>query len=232
MTGYEILKKPIFVALDLDDDKKVLEIVRQTHHAVGGFKIGPRLIFKYGLEVIGKIASFAPVFLDFKFYDIPSTMESSIRAAFDAGVSFVTVHATAGEVALSGLAKLEKELSQKRPFHILAVTILTSFSQENLPPNFNKDPISSQVFSLVQMSFQSGIKSFVCSPHEVKALCEKFPQCYFVTPGIRSGLEKIDDQKRTATAKEALVWGAAAIVIGRPVLQAHDPKSFVEKLLI
>jgi orotidine-5'-phosphate decarboxylase len=231
MSGFEILKKPIFVALDIDDKAKALKIVEETHDIVGGFKVGPRLIFKYGTEIISEIAKRAPVFLDFKFYDIPSTMDSSIRAAFDAGVTFATIHTTSGAEALSLLAKTEEELSKKRPFHILAVTILTSFSEENLPVNFKKELIQSQVSSLVKMSVENGIESFVCSPHELKFLKEKFPKCNYVTPGIRTGTEKFDDQKRTATAQEALKWGASALVVGRPVLQAKDPRKFVEETL-
>jgi orotidine-5'-phosphate decarboxylase len=157
-------------------------------------------------------------------------MDSAIRSAFDSGAAFVTVHATSGPEALKLLAKTEKELSQKRPFHILAVTLLTSFSTETLPVNYKNESIENQILSLVKMSVECGIKSFVCSPHELKALKQKFPDCHFVTPGIRIGNEKADDQKRTATPKEALASGASALVIGRPILQASDPKQFLKEL--
>jgi orotidine-5'-phosphate decarboxylase len=230
VSAYEILKSPLFVALDVDDPSKAMKIVEETHKVVGGFKIGPRLVFRAGTSVISEIAKYAPVFLDFKFYDIPSTMDSAVRAAFEAGVSFATVHTTSGPEALKLLAKTEKELSAKRPFYILAVTILTSFSEENLPVNYKKELIQTQVSSLVEMSADSGIQNFVCSPHELRFLKEKFPQCRYVTPGIRTGTEKFDDQKRTATPQEALKWGASALVIGRPILQAKDPRTFVEGL--
>jgi orotidine-5'-phosphate decarboxylase len=228
--SFEILKKPIFVALDVDDEKTALDLVSKTHEYVGGFKIGPRLIFNCGTQIIRKIEEYAPVFLDFKFLDIPSTMDSAIKSAFEAGATFVTVHATSGPEALKLLAKTEKELSKIRPFHILAVTLLTSFSSETLPANYKKDSIENQIMSLVEMSVECGIKSFVCSTHELKSLKKKFPDCQFVTPGIRTGTEKADDQKRTATPKEALQNGASALVIGRPILQASNPKEFLKQL--
>lgn len=225
------MKNPIFVALDVDDKKQVLDLVEKTKDLVGGFKIGPRLVFRHGVEIISQIAKSAPVFLDFKFLDIPSTMDAAVRAAFEAGSSFVTIHATSGPEALKLLAKTEEELSQKRPFHIFAVTLLTSFSQETLPANYVDKTIEDQILSLVQQSVECGIKSFVCSPHELKLLKNKFPACHFVTPGIRTGNEKSDDQKRTATPSEAVASGAAAIVIGRPVLQAADSVQFLKSIL-
>lgn len=228
---FEGMKNPIFVALDLDDKEKTLDIVSKTKDHVGGFKIGPRLVFRFGTEIISQIAKSAPVFLDFKFLDIPSTMDSAVRAAFEAGSTFVTVHSTSGPEALKLLAKTEKELSQKRPFHIFAVTLLTSFSQETLPVNYNGESIEEQILALVEQSVECGIKSFVCSPHELKVLKKKFPQSHFVTPGIRSGSDKADDQKRTATPAEALNHGASAIVIGRPILQSSDPKQFLLDIL-
>lgn len=231
MKKVETMKNPIFVALDLDDKEKALDIVSKTKELVGGFKIGPRLVFRFGTEIISQIAKSAPVFLDFKFLDIPSTMDSAVRSAFEAGSTFVTIHATSGPEALKLLAKTEKELSLKRPFHIFAVTLLTSFSKETLPANYNNDSIEEQIVALVEQSVDCGINSFVCSPHELKILKKKFPQCYFITPGIRTGSEKSDDQKRTATPKEAIQDGASALVIGRPVLSSEDPKALLMAIL-
>ncbi|MES2768933.1 MAG: orotidine-5'-phosphate decarboxylase [Bdellovibrionota bacterium] len=228
---FDGMKNPIFVALDLDDKEKALDIVSKTKDHVGGFKIGPRLVFRHGTEIISQAAKSAPVFLDFKFLDIPSTMDSAVRAAFEAGSTFVTVHATSGPEALKLLAKTEKELSQKRPFHIFAVTLLTSFSKETLPANYNNDSIQEQILALVEQSVECGIKSFVCSPHELKTLKNKFPQCHFITPGIRSLADSAGDQKRTATPAEALNHGASALVIGRPILQSSDPKQFILDIL-
>lgn len=228
---FKAMKNPIFLALDLDDKPQAMSLVEKVKDFVGGFKIGPRLVFCHGSEVISEIARYAPVFLDFKFLDIPSTMDSAVRSAFEAGSTFVTVHATSGPEALSLLAKTEKELSQKRPFHIFAVTLLTSFSQETLPVNYKNESIESQIVALVQQSVGCGIKSFVCSPHELEILKLKFPDCDFVTPGIRLDSKTSDDQKRVSTPQEAISKGASALVIGRPILEAVNPQATLKEIL-
>ncbi len=97
----------------------------------GGFKIGPRLVLKYGESIISQIAQYAPVFVDCKFFDITSTTVAAVRASFQAGASVVTVHAMNGYECLHELAKLEAELNSTRPFKILCVTILTSWSAKS-----------------------------------------------------------------------------------------------------
>ncbi len=225
------MKNPIFLALDLDDKYQALNLVEKSKNLVGGFKIGPRLVFRHGTEIISQISKIAPVFLDFKFLDIPSTMDSAVRAAFEAGSTFVTVHATSGPEALKLLAKTEKELAKIRPFHILAVTLLTSFSNDTLPANYDNTSIAEQIGALVQQSVDCGITCFVCSPHELKTLKEKFPHCHFTTPGIRLQGSPSDDQKRTDTPSEALKKGASALVIGRPVYNAQDPQNVLNEIL-
>ena len=91
----------IFLALDVDSQQKAEDLIRQTSKWVGGYKIGPRLLFSAGTEWVRSVSRDHRVFLDLKFYDIPNTMISSIRAAFELGVEFVTIHALAGPEALS-----------------------------------------------------------------------------------------------------------------------------------
>ena len=94
------LRNPLILALDLDDEVQAWNIVEETAPLVGGIKIGPRIMLRYGPTFLKKVIDKAPVFLDMKFFDIPSTMVSAVRSAFDLGVSLVTVHAQAGSVAL------------------------------------------------------------------------------------------------------------------------------------
>lgn len=229
--GFEILKNPVFVALDTDDLNQAKKIVDQTYDITGGFKIGPRLVFRYGPHIIKEIAEKAPVFIDFKFYDIPSTIDSAIRSVYDAGATFATVHASAGNEALQLLSKTEKELSKKRPFHILGVTILTSHSQKSLPPHFIEQSIEKQVDQLTNLLSTNGISGVVCSPHELKYLVTKYPKSNFVTPGIRLESDASDDQVRIATPQEAIKQGAAAIVIGRSILNSNNPRHYLSTVL-
>lgn len=225
-------RNPVLFALDVDSKEEALRRAQEVATVVGGIKIGPRLALRYGSEFIQSIAALAPVFLDCKFYDIPSTMESSVRAAFDAGATAVTVHALAGPEALSQLSKVEAELNKKRPFIILAVTILTSFSEETLPPALAGISIGKLVEVLAASVIQSGLRGIVCSPEEVKSLREHYPRSYIVTPGIRlEGPAQSDDQKRVMNPHQAMQSGSSALVIGRPLLSAKDPKNVIEQIL-
>ncbi|HPI41296.1 MAG TPA: orotidine 5'-phosphate decarboxylase, partial [Pseudobdellovibrionaceae bacterium] len=117
-------QNPLIVALDVDTDQEALGLVEELYDLVGGFKVGPRLNLRYGSELIQKISKRAPVFVDNKHFDIPTTMEAAVRASFESGASLVTIHALSGLESLKKMADLEIELSQIRPFRILGVTTL------------------------------------------------------------------------------------------------------------
>jgi len=227
-------KVPLFVAMDMDSDLEALKLADQNSEYVGGYKMGTRLALRYGLSFIQEMSQRGQVFLDMKYFDIPNTMLSAVRASFEAGASLVTVHALSGKEALTQLGQLERELNAKRPFRILAVTLLTSFSQETLPKALSHQPIEDQVQDLAHMSFLSGVRGLVCSPLEVGQLRKKFPQSYLVTPGIRRSQDQLGDQSRVMGPKEALNLGASALVVGRPIVEARDPvqaaKEFYEEI--
>ncbi|UOF01195.1 orotidine-5'-phosphate decarboxylase [Bdellovibrio reynosensis] len=216
------MKNPIILALDVDTRDQALKIADDLREIVGGFKLGPRLCLRYGMEFVKEVAQRGPIFLDNKHFDIPSTMEAAVRASFDAGASLVTVHALSGLEALKRMAAVEKELNQIRPFKILAVTILTSWDQNSLPGNMKTQPIAQHVTELVSLVKSAGLTSVVCSPHELDLLQNQ--DLYLVTPGIRFSMQDSGDQKRIMDPKEALRKGASALVVGRPILEAKDIK--------
>jgi orotidine-5'-phosphate decarboxylase len=218
-----MLKRPLFVALDVDSEKEAHRIVELTAPYVGGFKVGPRLVLRYGPHFVTELAARAPVFLDNKYFDIPNTMESAIKASFEIGASFATIHAQAGPEAMSRLAKLEKELNQIREFKILAVTVLTSFTAATLPKVLKEMPIQEQVLSLAKQVIESGLTGLVCSPEEVALMRKTFPDSYLVIPGIRMKGSDLGDQKRIADPLSALTNGASALVVGRPIVEAENP---------
>jgi orotidine-5'-phosphate decarboxylase len=223
------IKSPIFVALDVDDKDRALDIARQVEPFVGGFKIGPRLCIKYGAELVTELASMGHVFVDNKYFDIPNTMEFAVRATFEAGATFATIHAQAGREALTRLASVERELNRQRPFRLLCVTILTSFNQAGLPPTANTRPISEQVDLLADLAIDCGLSGLVCSPHEVQPLKSRHPAAFVVTPGIRLAEGNEGDQKRTMGPREALAAGATALVVGRPIVDASNPAAAAEE---
>lgn len=228
------LTNPIFVAVDVDTAEQAMELVRQTRAFVGGFKVGPRLALRYGETLLKEIARHGNMFVDNKYFDIPNTMEAAVRASFEVGASYCTVHAQAGREALSLLAEVEEELCKIRPFRILAVTVLTSFKQDTLPSVSQGMPIAEQTVALAKLVTDCGLTGLVCSPEEVESLRAKFPQAYLVTPGVRLSGEDRGDQKRVADPVTALRRGASALVVGRPIYDSLEPalaaKTYYEEI--
>lgn len=218
-----MLKVPYFLALDLDSGEEALQMAERVAPFVGGFKVGPRLILRYGPELLKQLKRLGPVFLDQKYFDIPSTMESAVEASFAAGADYVTVHAQAGREALERLARLEERQFGQVTGRILAVTILTSFSQGTLVENLRSEPIADHVEKLARLTFSCGLRGLVCSSEEVEKVRKLSSSSYLVVPGVRLPGDHVQDQKRVATPYEILSRGASTLVVGRPILEAADP---------
>jgi orotidine-5'-phosphate decarboxylase len=237
MSALAAAEPVIFVALDVDQPNEARAIAEDLSGLGLGFKLGPRLMYREGASIVRDIARHGSVFIDCKHLDIPSTMESAVRTAFDAGASYATIHALAGPQALAQMAKLEAELRQERAFRILNVTILTSFAPETLPfglrPDAAKasgDRIGHLVDGLAQDAYATGLKSFVCSPHEAALLRGRFPDAFLVTPGIRPAGSDVGDQVRVQTPARAAQAGASALVVGRPILAASHRRDAAQAI--
>jgi len=229
MVEKAFLKNPIILALDVDALSEVHRILDQVGDLVGAIKLGPRLVYRYGADLVAHCARVAPVFVDNKYFDIPSTMVAAIKASFEAGATLATVHAMSGREALVELAKLEKELNKIRPFKILAVTILTSWDESSYPPVMQQKPVVDHVYSLAKLVKECGLSGVVCSAHELELL--KDIDLYKVTPGIRPKSSSVDDQKRVMNPLSAINAGAAALVIGRPIFENPNPKQVMIDIL-
>ena len=218
----QINKAPVFLALDVNTGEKALSLVRQTHSFILGYKIGPRLFFNGGKDLIRRIQPFGKIFLDFKFYDIPSSTVEAVRAAFYLGADYVTIHSAVGAKTLKQLAVLENELNKLRRFQVLCVTVLSSVSGDSRMIRRRTAVLAAEVF-------RSGLTGLVCSPREVESLRAKYPRAFLVTPGIRFEGDDRGDQVRVTPPPEALKKGSSALVMGRSLLQ--DPQSRCRELV-
>lgn len=220
------MKKDFFIlALDLDDKKRILNLVEQTKDYVGTYKIGPRLFLKEGPSLIDEIREKSPsckIFLDFKFYDIPSSTLSAVQSAFEIGADFVTVHAHVGVKSLKQLAQFEDSVQDNTFFKVLCVTVLSSAEFSN--------QTQSQTLELAKQVCQSGLKSLVCSPHEAKLLKSIDKDMYLVTPGIRLEGDDSGDQKRTMTPVLAMRAGSSALVLGRSIINSQNPRDKLKQI--
>lgn len=215
----------IFVALDLDRPSEAEAIAESLTGTGLGFKLGPRLMLRDGARLVKAVAAHGPVFIDCKHLDIPSTMEAAVRAGFDLGATYTTIHAMSGPEALKRMALVEAELSRERLFRVLTVTVLTSFSSETLPFKMRGEDVGDLVEGLARDAYAGGIRSFVCSPHEAARLKKAMPDSFLVTPGIRPIGSSKGDQVRIETPAAARAAGASALVVGRPILEASDRRA-------
>lgn len=218
----------IILALDVDSHKQALRWVKLLYPQVKIFKVGLELYTACGPRIIKDIRSLgAEVFLDLKFNDIPHTMARAAGEVLKYKPAMFTVHALAGPAALKEVADACRRSKTK----ILGVTLLTSICQHFLQELGIKRKLSEEVLYLARMAKRSGLDGVVCSVREAALLRKELPKDFLlVTPGIRPVEAKNDDQMRSATAEEALKAGSDFLVVGRPILEAPDPRLAVSRL--
>lgn len=229
----EILRERVIVALDQPTLEEAMDLVDRLQDRVRYFKVGYRLFFKYGREILDEIEKRGgEIFLDLKLYDIPSVVgEACANIASHEAVFLTTVHASGGSEmiaeAMKGVARGRKE----NPPKVVAVTALTSFSSRDLPELGVNANVGEWAARLADAALSAGADGLVSSAREVADFRNIYGDTPFlVTPGIR--LENIriagDDQERVVTPGEALRQGASMLVMGRPIYQAPDPIAVLE----
>ncbi len=230
------MRNPIIVALDLPDAAAAIRLAERLTPVVGAFKIGKELFTAAGPEIVRRFrAAGAPVFLDLKFHDIPSTVAKAVETATRLDVQMITIHASGGRTMMAAAEKAAQEtaksLGHPAPL-VLGVTVLTSMDASDLVEIGLTAPPVAQVERLAKLAIQAGLRGLVCSPQELSALRKILPaETQLVTPGIRPHDSEKGDQKRTLTPKEAITAGASWLVIGRPITGAADPRAAAEKIL-
>jgi orotidine-5'-phosphate decarboxylase len=224
----------IIFALDVDSFAAAQQWVATLAGRVGMFKVGKQLFTAYGPEIVRMIErSGTGVFLDLKYHDIPNTVAMASREAARLGVTLYNVHALGGyEMMAKTMALMQREFPAGNRAKVLAVTILTSSTEETLRGVGIDRPVEEMVVRLATLAQQAGIDGVVASPREVpliRAACGS--DFLIVTPGVRPAFAAVDDQKRVMTPAEAVQAGADYLVIGRPISAAPDPLQAVEAIV-
>jgi orotidine-5'-phosphate decarboxylase len=229
-------RNPIIVALDVPAADAALKLAGQLAPVCGGFKIGSELFTAAGPDIVRQIrATGAFVFLDLKFHDIPNTVAKAVASAVQLDVQMLTIHTRGGGEMMRAAEKSAQDAAKSlglQPPLVLGVTVLTSSNDETLAETGCEADAEKQVLRLAQLAVKSGLRGLVCSPLEIVVLRKGLPaRVQLVTPGIRTGAEKADDQKRTLTPREAIQAGANWLVIGRPIYAAENPRGAAEIIL-
>jgi orotidine-5'-phosphate decarboxylase len=214
--------------LDVENVAGALQLVEKIGPATNFYKVGMELYAAAGMEIVSQLGSFRKnVFLDLKLYDIAETVKRATRQICQsAAPTFLTVHGSRAIMRAAAEGRGDSETK------LLAVTVLTSFDQEDLADLGFPVPVSDLVELRVRKAVESGMDGIVCSPLEVARVREiAGSKVIIVTPGVRSTGTAVGDQKRVATPGEAIRNGADYLVIGRQVTRASDPQAACREIL-
>jgi len=221
----------LYVALtssDLTGDHTLLD---ELHGLPVGMKVGLELFVREGPALLERIRTHGyALFLDLKFHDIPFTVAGAVRSACAYEPELLNVHATGGREMMLAAARAAAEYSG--PTRIIAVTVLTSLSEDDLSAMGMDIGPAELVVKLALSARQAGLDGVVCSPAEAAAVRNAAgPEFLIVTPGIRPAGASMDDQKRTSTPAEAVAMGATSLVVGRPITKASTPRAAAMAIL-
>ena len=211
----------VVVALDTPEWPTFRNWCARFGPRVGVLKVGLEAFARWGPRAVEEAAGRGgTVFLDLKLHDIPHTVAGAVAAARCLGAGYLTLHAAGGTAMLR--AAVEAAEGEVR---LLAVTLPTHLDRQALDELDLPGTAAERVRRWARLAATSGCAGAVCSPLEAAALRADHPPPFvLVTPGIRpAGSEARDDQRRTATPREALAAGADLLVIGRPLTRAADP---------
>ena len=253
------MRERLWVALDVETLKEADEFLERLAGAgpagTIGAKIGSQLFTAAGPAAVETALKRGfPVFLDLKFHDIPNTAAGAVREATRMGVAMLNVHASGGSAMMRAAAaaatKAAKDFGGARPI-CLGVTVLTSLDRKALEEVGVAGNVEAHVLRLAERAREAGLDGCVASPQEIRLLRRALgPRWVIVTPGIRTasavranmgslgGLggnveapQSMDDQARIATPAAAIRAGADAIVVGRPIAAAPDPRAAAGAIL-
>ncbi len=216
----------MIVALDLPTVKEAEAMVARLGDSVTFYKIGYQLAFAGGLSFAESlIGAGKKVFLDLKLHDIGNTVAKGVESVAKVGATFLTVH------AYPQTMKAAVEAKRGASLRILAVTVLTSYDDADLFAAGSKLGVSALVAQRAGQARDLGVDGLVCSAEEAANLRKLVgPSMALVTPGIRPAGAAAGDQKRVMTPARAIAAGADYLVIGRPIVEAADPKAAAEAI--
>lgn len=226
-------KDRLIVALLADTMKDAEGMVKLLKGEVHTFEVGVPTYTALGPDIIKMIHEHGcRVFLDLKYHDIPSTVAKAVGTATRLGVWMLTVHAAGGHEMLARTVEAAQHAAggkAKMP-RLVAVTVLTSM--ESLADIGVQFEVREQVVRFAKLAKECGLQGVLASPLEIspirKVCGDKF---LIVTPGVRPLGSAAQDQRRIASPIMAIAAGADYLVIGRPIVQAKDPRAVVKAIL-
>ncbi|WP_404363370.1 orotidine-5'-phosphate decarboxylase [Marinobacter sp.] len=221
----------IIVALDFPSEAPALQLAEKLDPSLCRLKVGKELFTRAGPTLVVALQDRGfDVFLDLKFHDIPNTAAGAVAAAADLGVWMVNVHASGGEAMMNACRERLEVFGRDRPL-LIAVTVLTSMSDNDFSAIGLQGRVEDQVRRLAGLTARCGLDGVVCSAQEAPMLREQHGHAFrLVTPGIRPITASAGDQQRIMTPSAAVAAGSDYLVVGRPITGAKDPLAALEAI--
>ena len=221
------INERIILALDVESPEQARELVKKTESRINFYKVGLQLFMASCFEIVDWLSARGhKVMVDLKFFDIPETVKLAVAQLNNRRVTFATIHGNDPIIRAAVAAKGDLGL--------LAVTVLTSFDQEDMQAMGMTQSIEDLVYYRARRALELGCDGIVSSGLEAKRLRDRLgSKLLIITPGIRPGTniyDQQDDQQRVATARQAIADGADYLVVGRPITKAADPIAVINTI--
>lgn len=221
------LRERIIVALDVDTPQQAKALVKKCESHISFYKVGLQLFMASWFETVDWLVDRGhKVMLDLKFFDIPETVKLAVEQVNGRGVTFATIHGNDPIIRAA--------VSARGDLRLLAVTVLTSFGEEDMRAMGMTGTVAELVYFRAKRALELGCDGVVSSGLEAEKLRRDLgDQLLIVTPGIRPGAnigDAGDDQRRIVTAGRAIAGGASHVVVGRPITRAADPIQVIEQM--
>ena len=221
------LNERIILALDVESAEQAKELVKRTESHIHFYKVGLQLFMASWFNIVDWLSGRGhKVMVDLKFFDIPETVKLAVAQLNSHQVTFATIHGNDPIIRAAVEAKGDLAL--------LAVTVLTSFGEDDMQAMGMTKSIEDLVYFRAKRALELGCDGVVSSGMEAKRLRDKLgSKLLVVTPGIRPGVnlyDEEDDQQRVVTARQAISDGVDYLVVGRPISKAADPIEVISSL--
>ena len=224
----------VIVALDCDRST-ALDLAGKLSGHARWLKVGMTLFYSEGPEIVRAFKELGfKVFLDLKFYDIPHQVRGAARSASLTGADLLSVHGMGSGAMLAACREGAEEAAESRDERtkLVAITVLTSMSQDSLTEIGIDSAVADEAARLAKLGVSNGTDGIVCSPMEAEEMRALLgPDAIIVTPGVRPAGAALGDQTRVATPAQAIRRGASHIVVGRPITGADDPVAAFENIV-
>lgn len=224
----------LIVALDVPSGREARVLAERLAGRVGMLKVGLELFCSEGPALVRDLQALAPVFLDLKFHDIPTTVRRALEAVLPLDVRLINVHAQGGPAMLEAAAEaVRSHRAGGGRTELLAVTVLTSLTREALARLGSAEEPGDLALHLAKLAAECGCDGVVCSAQEAAAVRASCGEAFHrLTPGIRPRGSAAQDQARVVDPAQALRNGATWLVVGRPITQASDPAAAADALVL